>query len=113
MPAELRNTGFITFERGAMVNFIVSNLRLALPIAVFFFFYQPFEFLDDKVSESVKLELADFLKGRKYETYLGVLPSLIERAFNRVFGSRHMSWRCMRASFAISIIAILFAFISP
>jgi hypothetical protein len=98
---------------GLVLNALIPALHLAIPVSVFFLVYGPFEFLDGKISEEAREGLADFLKGHRYETYLGVLPALTQGAFDQVFGPRHFSAKCIKASIALSLAALIFVFVFP
>jgi hypothetical protein len=87
-----------------------SLSRWSLPLAAFLFIYGPFRFMDGEVSPEIRTKLAEFLKGAEYEPYLGVLPSIVQGTFQRIFGARHFSKRCIGMSVILSLLSIVLTF---
>lgn len=87
-----------------------AGSRWALPLAWFCFVYGPFAFLDRHVSPEFRTRVGQFLKDREYRPYLGRLPEIVDTAFTRVFGEKHLSARCIGMSFLLSAVSLAATF---
>src|ERR1700734_215722 len=91
--------------------FSSSPARWSLPFGVFLAMLATFEIADKILSKTIKSSLASFLIAKKHISILERLPDLSEEAFESIFGERHISLRCIKSSFLISIFAIFLTFL--
>jgi hypothetical protein len=84
-----------------------SPTRWALPVAVFCFLFGTFAAADKILAKDLKEKLSDFLLSNKSFDALDRLPSVSKGAFESFFGIKHLSWRCVKTSIAISVFSIL------
>lgn len=68
--------------------------------------YGIFKFFDGNVSKETLRSFSGFLQNHSYEPYLGILPEIIQRTFDRTFGTRHFSLRCILASALASVLSL-------
>jgi len=73
-----------------------------------------FERVEAVLNDDTKLEIAIWLVGRKkFGPKVQPWPETFARLFDRVFGTRHLSWkcfwRCCLASYVVFIIAVIIA----
>lgn len=88
-----------------------SPSRWALPITVFGFVFCLFEGIERISSSEIRQRLTAFLSTGKYESYLGVLPHIVQSTFNRAFGERHVSRKCLGMSCLLSVLSICLTFV--
>src|SRR5579859_3713811 len=81
--------------------------RWGAPFLVWGAVYGVFRVLDDVVAPNVKKDLSDFISSREYESFLGDIPSVVIGTFNRVFGEKHLSIKCLKMSVIISILSLV------
>jgi hypothetical protein len=92
------------------VGDLFSHSKWVLPFAMFGVVFQAFKLIDEHASAEVREELATFLKTHAYESYLGNLPEIIQNTFNRIFGQRHFSVRCIMVSALLSLASLIVTF---
>lgn len=93
------------------MNFLSWLSGLGGPIAgTFVTVYGAFYFFEMHLNDDTRRALTNFLKQRRYESHLGVLPAIVESTFSRVFGTKHLSIRCIGASIALSVMALIVSF---
>ena len=72
-----------------------------------------FERVEAVLTENTKLEIAVWLLGVKVGQKMEPWPETFARIFNRVFGAKHLSWRCFSrsaiASFACALLGLVLA----
>ncbi len=70
-----------------------------------------FERVEAVLNEDTKLEIAVWLLGVKTAEKVQGWPDTFARVFDRVFGTKHLSWKCFLrsclASFSVALIAWL------
>src|SRR5229473_3248256 len=72
-----------------------------------------FERVEAVLNEDTKLEIAVWLLGVKTAEKVQGWPDTFAKVFDRVFGTKHLSWKCFgRSCLASYAIAILSIFIS-
>jgi hypothetical protein len=62
-----------------------------------------FKFVEEKLTDDTKLEIAVWLLGVKTADHVP-WPETFASVFDRVFGKKHLSWKCVRRSFLASAI---------
>src|SRR5713101_5946387 len=65
-----------------------------------------FERVEAALNEDTKLEIAVWLLGLKTAERIQNWPDTFAKVFDRVFGTKHLSWRCFGRSFLASLAAI-------
>jgi hypothetical protein len=74
-------------------------------------FYGVMKFFDavgDRLNDDTKLEIAVWLLGRKkFGPRVEPWPDTFAKVFDRVFGSKHLSWKCFRRSCLISYALVI------
>lgn len=69
-----------------------------------------FERVESVLNENTKLEIAVWLVGRKpLGPKVEPWPSTFAKLFDRVFGTKHLSWKCFARSCVVSLSAFLVA----
>jgi len=79
-----------------------------LAIAVLLLFWNG----DDAISASFRSDLAQWLKGLRVPELTIPWVGIVAQQFRRVFGAKHLSWRCFRTSSIYSIVFLLVLYIS-
>lgn len=88
-----------------------SPSRWALPFVVFGVVYGFFEIIDHNVSPEIRAETGRFLKSGKHKRPIVSLPNLVSDTFTHFFGKEHLSAKCIRRSFMLSVFSLCFSFI--
>jgi hypothetical protein len=92
-----------------MKGFLTTLVSLwGTPPVVFATVFGIFAFVERIASKEAKESLSSFLTTHSYEPYLGVLPQIIQGSFIRLFGERHLSWKCIIRSFFLSQASLIF-----
>src|SRR5215471_17273920 len=75
-----------------------------------------FDKVEEKLSDDTKLEIARWLRVKSFET--GIIadeaknwPRTFAQIFDRVFGTKHISWKCFFRSCLASYAAIIILFV--
>jgi hypothetical protein len=85
--------------------------RWLLPFVLAYLTYRTGNWAEQQLSTPFRSSCTQFLLSHRYESYLGQLPQFAERAFVRVFDSRHGSWKCIRRSTVFSTCSLLATFV--
>jgi hypothetical protein len=75
-----------------------------------------FEKVENVLADDTKLEIAVWLLGVKAGQKVEPLPETFAKVFDRVFGKKHLSWKCFWRSFVLSMIVyflVLVALVPP
>ena len=67
-----------------------------------------FERVESVLTDQTKLEIAVWLLGVKFRQKIEPWPDTFAKVFDRVFGEKHLSWKCFwRSSVASTILALV------
>src|ERR1700693_1618744 len=66
-----------------------------------------FERVEAVLNDHTKLEIAVWLLGVKVGGKVETWPDTFAKVFDRVFGERHLSWRCFWRSATVTMIVLL------
>ncbi len=66
-----------------------------------------FEKVESILSDQTKLEIAGWLRGVDVEKKVEPWPETFAKVFDRVFGTRHLSWRCFWRSSVASVLSVV------
>jgi hypothetical protein len=92
--------------------------QFAIGIGLMYLIEKFFKFVEEKLTDDTKLEIAVWLLGVKVGQKVEPWPETFARVFDRVFGNRHLSWKCFwrpcLATLIASVICIgLLAYLEP
>ena len=87
-----------------------DNSRWLIPVYVFIAAFSLFDFFERRMSLQARQNLTNFLRGFRYESYLGDLPIFVQEWFTLIFGRRHLSVRCIKMSALLSVLSVLWSF---
>lgn len=90
-----------------MAGEIVEALRLGSLLAAFPVLYGFFAWLEDLMSPQAKQDIAAWLRRTEVPGSLTTLPRQFIALFDRVFGERHLSWKCFLRSCLASLIVMV------
>jgi len=76
-----------------------GHTRLALPFILAIMVFKLASWFEHRLAQTSKDEISNFLRDQKYQRQLGALPDLISKGFNRFFGEKHLSIKCLKNSF--------------
>src|ERR1700732_3199583 len=69
-----------------------------------------FERVEAVLKDDTKLEIAVWLLGAKVGEKVQPWPETFAKVFDRVFGTKHLSWRCFWRSWAGSMLTVVGVF---
>lgn len=85
--------------------------QLAVGLGLLYAIDKFFKLVEEKLADDTKLEIAVWLVGVKVGQRLEPWPETFARVFDRVFGTKHLSWKCFwrscLASFALVLMSLL------
>jgi hypothetical protein len=83
---------------------------LAAGVVLFGVVWGFFKGVESVLTDGTKLEIAVWLLGRKkFGPKVQSWPATFAKLFDRVFGQRHLSWKCARRSCVASVIGFMIA----
>lgn len=100
-----------------MENLIITSVwsgqggRWLLPLFFALICYQAFKWFDSVISSEFRTKCASFILGKKYESYLIILPDIAAQIIDRIFGSKHFSIKCFFRSLLFSTLSLILTFI--
>lgn len=83
-------------------------VQFGFGLGLFYGVTKVFDLVGDRLNEDTKLEIAVWLLGVKVSQKLEPWPDTFARVFDRVFGKKHLSWKCFWRSCVASSIMTLF-----
>jgi len=90
---------------------VLILVQFAVGIGLMYSISKCFKFVEDLLADDTKLEIAVWLLGVKAEQKIEPWPETFARVFDRVFGRKHLSWKCfLRSSLASYASVICTAF---
>jgi hypothetical protein len=91
-------------------------VQFGLGLGLFYGVTKFFDLVGDRLNDDMKLEIAVWLLGVKVGQTVEPWPDTFSRLFDRVFGERHLSWKCIWrstvASLTVSTVVFLFTMFS-
>jgi hypothetical protein len=85
---------------------VLALLDFGAGVAAFVMLYGLFARLEDIISPGAKQDITAWLKRAEIPGTLVTWPSQFAALFDRVFGKRHLSWRCFYRSCVASLVAL-------
>ena len=73
---------------------VVVLTQIAVGLGLLYAIDKFFKLVEEKLSDDTKLEIAVWLLGVKIEQKAEPWPETFARVFDRVFGTKHLSWKC-------------------
>jgi len=84
--------------------------QIAVGVGLMYVIDKFFKFVEEKLTDDTKLEIAVWLLGVKVGQKLEPWPETFAKVFDRLFGSRHISWKCfgrsILSSYTLGVIAL-------
>jgi hypothetical protein len=88
----------------ALTDFIIKpSGPFAAGVVLFGVVWAFFKGVESVLSDDTKLEIAVWLVGVVVGKKVKPWPETFERMFERIFGDRHVSWKCLRGSAIVSV----------
>jgi hypothetical protein len=84
--------------------------QFAVGVGLMFLIDKFFKFVEEKLTDDTKLEIAVWLLGVKVGQKVEPWPDTFAKVFDRVFGTKHLSWKCFLRSCVASYCAVAFCF---
>jgi hypothetical protein len=81
--------------------------QLGVGIGLLYFIDKFFKVVEEKLNDDTKLEIAVWLLGLKTVERVKRWPDTFAKVFDRVFGDRHLSWKCFFRSCIASAITLV------
>src|SRR6266481_412176 len=90
-----------------ITNFILKpSAPFAAGVALFGVVWGFFKGVESVLNDDTKLEIAVWLLGVKVGQKVEPWPATFANVFDRVFGKKHLSWRCFFRSAIVSCITL-------
>jgi hypothetical protein len=94
------------------ISKFVDAVHLARGVALFGLVWGFFKGVESVLADDTKLEIAVWLLDRKkFGPKVQPWPDTFAKVFDRVFGTKHLSWRCFKRSCLASFAAVLVTFV--
>jgi hypothetical protein len=81
--------------------------RFGVGLGLFYGAVKFFDLVGDRLNEDTRLEIAVWLLGVKTAERVQNWPETFTKVFDRLFGTRHLSWKCFWRSCVITYLALL------
>ena len=78
-------------------------VQFGLGLGLFYGVTKFFDVVGDRLNEDTKLEIAVWLLGVKVGQKVEPWPDTFAKVFDRVFGTKHLTWRCFWRSTSVSL----------
>jgi hypothetical protein len=98
---------------GNLISIVLSGHapRWVLPLVCGVICYKIVKWIDSIISSDFRIQCANFLLTKTYQTKFQILPDLAEQAMCRIFGDRHFSKKCVLRSAIFSVGTLFITFI--
>jgi hypothetical protein len=78
--------------------------QLGIGLGLFYGMVKFFDTVGDRLNDDTRLEIAVWLRGVKTSEMVQGWPDTFAKVFDRLFGRKHLSWRCFWRSCVASVI---------